>query len=253
VWVERNGKSTPVVETAREFSNVRLSPNGRQAAVTIATGAKRDIWTLDLAAGTLTPLTTTGTSRNAMRSADGRRILYASTQSGRAGFWWQPADGSGPAQLAVVPRRNPWNADLSPDGRSVVFNGIAAANFDLKSVSLDSTHQARALSASPTAIETFGRFSPDGRWVAYNSDESGRMEVYVRPFAEGGGRVQISVNGGRRAIWAHNGKQLYYWEGIDWSRRHSPSARRPCWCRARRSLPVTSRTTATWRRTSVSS
>jgi len=213
VWVERNGKATPVVETPREFSNVRLSPNGRQAAVTIATGTKRDIWTLDLAAGTLTPLTTTGTSRNAMWSADGQRILYASTQSGRAGFWWQPADGSGPPQLAVVPRRNPWNADLSADGRTVVFNGIADVNFDLESVSLDSTHQARALSASPTAMETYGRFSPDSRWVAYNSDESGRMEVYVRPFAEGGGRVQISVNGGRRAIWRHDGKQLYYWEG----------------------------------------
>ena len=58
-----------------------------------------------------------------------------------------------------------------------------------------------------------GRFSPDGRWVAYNSDESGRMEVYVRPFAGGGGRVQISVAGGQRAIWSHDGKQLYYWEG----------------------------------------
>jgi serine/threonine-protein kinase len=213
VWVDRNGKSTPVVETAREFTHVRLSPNGRQAAVTIATGAKRDIWTLDLAAGTLTPLTTTGTSRNAMWSADGQRILYASTQSGRAGFWWQPADGSGPPQLAVVPRRNPWFADLSPDGRNVVFNGISDINFDLESVSLDSTHRARALSASPTAIEIYGRFSPDGGWVAYTSDESGRAEVYVRPFAEGGGRVQISVNGGRRPIWAHDGKQLYYWEG----------------------------------------
>ena len=213
VWVDRNGKSTPVVETPREYNLVRLSPKGQQAAVTIATGAKRDIWTLDLAAGTLTPLTTTGTSRNPMWSADGQRILFASTQGGRAGFWWQAADGSGPPQLAVVPRRNPWFADLSPDGRNVVFNGIADVNFDLESVSLDSAHQARALSASPTAIENFGRFSPDGRWVAYTSDESGRPEVYVRPFAEGGGRVQISVNGGRRPIWAHDGKQLYYWEG----------------------------------------
>jgi len=213
VWVDRSGKSTPAMETPREFAHVRLSPNGRQAAITIVTGTGRDIWTLDLAAGTLTPLTTTGTSRNPMWSADGRRILFASTHSGRAGFWWQPADGSGPAQLAVVPRRNPWLSDLSPDGRNVVFNGIASANFDLESVSLDSTHQPRALSASPTAIEAMGRFSPDGRWVAYNSDESGQVEIYVRPFSEGGGRVQVSVAGGRRAIWGHDGKQLYYWEG----------------------------------------
>ena len=213
VWVDRNGKTTLAMETPRELAHVRLSPNARQAALTIVTNGKRDIWTLDLAAGTLTPLTTTGTSRNPMWSADGRRILYASTHSGRAGFWWQPADGSGPAQLAVVPRRNPWFADLSPDGRNVVFNGIATKNFDLESVSLDSTHQARELSVSPTAIEAQGRFSPDGRWVAYLSDESGRTEVYVRPFGEGGGRVQISVAGGRRAVWGHDGKQLYYWEG----------------------------------------
>ena len=117
-----------------------------------------------------------------------------------------------PPELAVVPRRNPWFADLSPDGRDVVFNGIATVNFDLESVSLDSTHEARVLSASPTAIEAQGRFSPDGRWVAYQSDESGRSEVYIRRFREAGGRVQISVAGGRRAIWG-NGTLLYYWEG----------------------------------------
>jgi len=213
VWVDRSGRSSAAMDSTREFAHVRLAPNGRQAALTIATGTKRDIWTLDLAGGTLTPLTTTGTSRNPMWSADGQRILYASTHSGRAGLWWQPADGSGPAQLAVVPRLNPWFADLSPDGRNVVYNAIASVNFDLESVSLDSTHQARELSASPTAIESHGRFSPDGRWVAYASDESGRVEVYVRAFSQTGGRVQISVAGGRRPIWGHDGKQLYYWEG----------------------------------------
>jgi serine/threonine-protein kinase len=213
VWVDRTGHSTAALDSAREYANVRLSPNGRQAALTIATGAKRDIWNLDLAAGTLTPVTTTGTSRNAMWSADGERIFYASTHSGRAAFWWQPADGSGEPQRALDPPHNPWFADLAPDGRSVVFNAISSGTFNLETVSLDSSHAARMVSASPSAIEAMGRFSPDGRWVAYNSDESGRMEVYVRPFAGGGGRVQISVAGGQRAIWSHDGKQLYYWEG----------------------------------------
>jgi serine/threonine-protein kinase len=213
VWVDRNGKSTLAVDGAREYVHVRLSPNGKQAGLTIATGTKRDIWTLDLAAGTLTPLTTTGTSRNPIWSSDSRRILYGSTHSGRASLWWQAADGSGPAQLAVVPPRNPWFADLSPDGRHVVYNAIATVNFDLESVSLDSAHQARTLSGSTTAIEALGRFSPDGRWVAYTSDESGRGEVYVRPFGESGGRVLISVAGGRRPIWSASGKELFYWEG----------------------------------------
>jgi serine/threonine-protein kinase len=215
VWVDRNGKVTPAVDGAREFVHVRLAPNGKQAALTIATGTKRDIWTLDLTAGTLTPLTTTGTSRNPMWSSDGRRILFGSTHSGRASLWWQAADGSGSAQLAVVPPLNPWIADLSPDGKHVVYNAIATVNFDLESVSLDSAHQGRTLSGSTTATEASGRFSPDGRWVAYVSDESGRSEVYVRPFGEsgGGGRVLISVAGGRRPIWASSGKELFYWEG----------------------------------------
>ena len=213
VWVDRTGKKSPALDAAREFSFLRLSPNGRQAAVNIASGTKRDIWILDLAAGTLTPLTTTGTARNPVWSSDGKRILYASTQGGRAGLWWQAADGSGSPQLAVVPRYNPWWADLSPDGRQVVYNGIADVNFDLESVSLDSAHEARMLSGSRTAIEVTGRFSPDGRWVAYGSDESGRMEVYVRPFAGNGGRVLISNAGGRRPIWAPSGRELFYWEG----------------------------------------
>jgi serine/threonine-protein kinase len=212
LWVDRSGKSTPAVDVMREWAHVRLSPNARQAAVTIVTGSKRDIWTLDLADGTLTPLTTTGSSRNPMWSADGRRILYASTHSGRAAFWWQPVDGSGPPQLAGDLRLNPWFADLSPDGRNVVFNAIASVNFDLHSVSLDSAQRSHPLSASPTAIESHGRFAPNGRWVAYTSDESGRAEVYVRPFSETGGRVLISTAGGRRPVWSSDGNQIFYWE-----------------------------------------
>jgi eukaryotic-like serine/threonine-protein kinase len=213
VWVDRRGTAVPALDAPREIVHVRLAPNAKQAALTILTGAKRDIWTLDLAGGTLTPLTTTGASRNPIWSADGRRILFISTHGGRAAMWSQPADGSGPAEVAVVPRHNPWFADLSPDGRHVVFNAISRGTFNLESVSLDSARHARDLSASPTALESHGRFSPDGRWVAYASDESGRAEVYVRSFAEGGGRIQVSVAGGRRPIWDADGKQLYYWEG----------------------------------------
>ena len=202
---------------AREFTHVRLSPNGRKAAVTIATGARRDIWTLDLAAGTLTPLTTAGTSRNAMWSAEGQHPLRIDTEWARR-FCWQPVDGSGPPELAVVPRRNPWFADLSPDGRNVVFNGIFDVNFDLESVSLESTHRPRALSASPTAIEIYGRFSPDGRWVAYTSDESSRAEVYVRPFAEGGVACRSRSTAGDVRSGTTTASSCTTGREVDWSR-----------------------------------
>ena len=212
VWVDRSGAAHDAFGETREFNAVRLSPDGSRAALSIGTGSGSDLWILDLASGTLAPLTTTRRSRTPDWSADGRRVLYVSTHSGQAALWWQPADGSGPPASAGIPRHNPWFIDVSPDRRTVVFNAIYDGSFNLETFSLDSTHEERDVSASPSATEVFGRFSPDGRSIAYNSDESGRSEVYVRSFPDAGGRVQISTAGGRRALWAPDGKTLYYWQ-----------------------------------------
>ena len=216
VWVDRAGAVVPVRAETREYEFVRLSPDNRLAAALIVTGVRADVWTLDLGPGTLTPLTDTGVNRNPSWFPDGRGLLYASTRGGRAQLWRQPADGSGPAVLAAVPPHNPWTVDLAPDGRSVVFNALYNGTFNLESVSLDAAPgaegDARELAGSPIAAEARGRYSPDGHWIAYESDESGRAEVFVRAFAATGGRVAISVNGGQRAIWARDGRQLYYWE-----------------------------------------
>jgi serine/threonine-protein kinase len=213
VWVDRNGNAQPALPERREYRNMRLSPNGQRVALTIAGAARSDIWIFDLASGTVTPLTTTGNVRNPAWSPDGRRILYVSTQGGRSGFWWHPSDGSGPPVSAAVARNNPWNIDISADGRTAAFNAVYDGTFNIRSIALDSAHEERELAASPTAIETYARFSPDGRHLAYQSDESGQFEVYVRPYPESGSRVQISNAGGRRPIWAPDGKTIYFWEG----------------------------------------
>jgi Tol biopolymer transport system component/tRNA A-37 threonylcarbamoyl transferase component Bud32 len=217
VWVDRAGTVVPVGTDSREYESVRLSPDGRRVAANILTGVKADLWSLDLTAGTLTPLTATGVSRNASWSPDGSSLVYVSTQGGRAQLWRQPTDGSGPAVLAAVPPHNPWQVDLAPDGRSVVFNALYNGTFNLEILSLDSAagsgRSARELAGSATAAESRGRFSPDGRWIAYNSDESGRVEVFIRSSADTGGRVAISVNGGQRPVWAHDGRQVFYWQG----------------------------------------
>ena len=213
VWVDRAGTVTPAINEARDFEFTRLSPNGRQLAVVISSGAKSDLWLFDLATSTLTRLTTTGRTRNPAWSPDGRRILYTSTHGGRAALWWQPADGSGSSTLAAEPRYNQWNLDISPDGHTAIFNSLYNGTFNLRSFSLDAAHEERELAASPTATENWGRFSADGRSIAYSSDETGRYEVYVRPFPEEGGKVQISAGGGRRPIWAPDGKRIYYRDG----------------------------------------
>ena len=200
LWVDRSGAPRPAIEAPHEFDFVRLSPDGRRAAVNIVTGAKYDVWTADLSSGTISPLTSTGTVRNPVWSPDGTRLLYVSTQGGRAQLWWQPSDGSGPPVLAGDPRRNAWMLDLASDGKTVVYNTISDGTFNLETFALAGEGGARALADSRQAWETFGRFSPDARWVAYESDESGRGEIYLRTLAEGGGRLQVSANGGQRPV-----------------------------------------------------
>jgi eukaryotic-like serine/threonine-protein kinase len=214
VWVDRRGAATPVIDNLGEFMHVALSPDARRVALTIVTGVRRDIWILDLESSTLTPLTSAGAVRNPLWTPDGKRIVFASTHAGgRTAFWSQDADGNGEATLVVAPRHNPWNAHLSPDGRRMVVNAISQGTFNLETVSLDSSSPPAFLAASATASEAWGRFAPNGKWLAYNSDESGRMEVYIRASSPGGGRVQVSVNGGRHPVWSRDGRRLFYWEG----------------------------------------
>ena len=208
VWVDRQGKATPALAQSRDFTHVRLSPDGRQAAVTIREDLKTNVWILDLAGGTLTPLTTSGTARNAVWSSDGRRVLYASTQSGPAAFWWHPADGSGPPTRAADPPNNPWWVDMAPDNKQLVYAALYNGAFNLEALSLDGSNTATELVASAG----FPRFSPDGKLVAYTSGMVGQLEVYVRRFPEAG-RVLVASKASHRPIWDPDGTRLYYREG----------------------------------------
>jgi serine/threonine-protein kinase len=212
VWVDRKGAVTPAVPDTRAFDFLRLSPDGRHAAVVINTANNNDAWILDLQSGALTPLTTNGQTRSVSWSADGRRVFFTSTHGGRGEFWWQDADASGPPVKAGTPPHNPWWADVSPDRQTVIYNALYDGTWNLQTLSLDSKEAARDFAAAPKVGETMARFSPDGRLVAYLTIESGSEQVYVRPFSQAGGRVRVSVNGGRRPVWSADGRELFFWD-----------------------------------------
>jgi len=211
VWVNQKGETTPALSAVRGYRHVRVSPDGRRAALGIDNGLKLDLWILDFASGTLTPITNDGGSRNPVWAKDGRHIYNTSTRGGRAAFWLINADGSTePTMIGHATHNNAWNIDLSPDGHTIVFNAIYNGTFNLETYSLDSSHAEREVSALQAASETNARFSPDGKWLAYQSDESGRAEVYLRSYPANDDKVQISNDGGVKPIWSSDGNRIYF-------------------------------------------
>ena len=158
----------------------------------------------------MTRLTSEGTSNDRPEwSPDGARVLYR-TDRGRSAIWSRPADLSG-SESPLVGGRNfdAFEAVMSPDMRSVVYQlDTSGADIYYRALAGDTTPH--AVSNSAKGIKTMPRLSPDGRWVAFTTDESGRGEVVVQPFPGPGGRVQVSANGGSEPVWARDGKRLFY-------------------------------------------
>jgi len=215
VWLNRQGLQERTTAPRRNFWGLTLSPDGTQAAVVVANTvgvAGTDIWVWTIARGALTRLTFTGAAVSPVWTRDGRRICY----SGTVEAFCQAADGSGqPLSLFKFPGSTELGS-ISPDGVRLVFTvsaQTAVAERDILVATLGSPIEIRPL--IKTALgESSPRISPDGRWIAYASDESGRTEVYVRPFPEvDQGRWQVSTDGGVDPRWAKNGRELFFAKG----------------------------------------
>ena len=212
-WLESSGKMQPLLATAGNYAEPRLSPDGRKLAFTDDVG---DIYVHDLEHSTTTRLTFRGGASAPVWAPDGKHLVYESGAQGVEVFWVR-ADGSGDPQLLLQNKEavNPW--DLSPDGRNLAYIRALGADNDVWMLPLDLTDPDRPKPGKPEpfllkpAREALPRFSPDSRWVAYRSDESGSNEIYVRPFpAAGGGKWQISQGGGLYALWSKNSHELFY-------------------------------------------
>jgi Tol biopolymer transport system component len=177
--------------------------------VGIGTGAGgSDVWVLDLAQQVWSRVTSNGTSERPIWTPDGRRLVYASD----ADLWWVAADGSAKPDslLAAVGSRYP--SAVTPDGRSVVFQEFSSSNSGIRRLVFDSAPAAQTI-LPPAFEESAPALSPDGKWLAYQSEETGRSDVYVRPYPGPGGRVPVSAQGGSEPAWSHDGRELYYRAG----------------------------------------
>jgi Tol biopolymer transport system component len=151
-----------------------------------------------------------GTDASARWAPDGSRIAFRSDRRGNNDIFVKDAGGTGPEEPFLVDPGTKISSDWSPDGAYVVYH-IAKANsgWDIWVAPLTGDRKARPFLETPFN-EMQGRLSPDGRWMAYTSDESGNLEVYVRPFPAGEGKVLISTNGGSDAVWRRDGNELFY-------------------------------------------
>jgi Tol biopolymer transport system component/DNA-binding winged helix-turn-helix (wHTH) protein len=210
VTVGRGGDLRSTSLPVRPYRNARLSPDGHRLAVTINEPSSYDVWIADLARGTLTRLTSAGRNIEPIWSPDGQWVTYASTAFGPFGLTRQRSDGSGVVERPLVrPSGGQYPWSYSPDGRLLAFDQFADTTGDDLWVLSFENHQARPFLTS-TRDEAHAAFSPDGHWIAYDSDESGTDEVYVRPYPGPGGKWQVSVGGGDRPLWDVDGRQLFY-------------------------------------------
>ncbi|MFL5517842.1 MAG: hypothetical protein ACJ8DJ_16920, partial [Gemmatimonadales bacterium] len=201
---------TPLEGAARAYAFPRYSPDGSRIAVTIATDPRSDVWLLDLATGTPVRLSASGTvNERAEWTPDGRQVLFRSDAGGKSAIWWRPADLSGPAtKLLSGPPGIYFEAMVTPDGQTLVYQ-IDTTGGDIEYRRLAGDTAPKPISAS-RYDENMPRLSPDGRWIAFVTNESGASQVVVQPFPGPGGRVQVSVTDGTEPVWSRDGRRLFY-------------------------------------------
>jgi Tol biopolymer transport system component/tRNA A-37 threonylcarbamoyl transferase component Bud32 len=218
-WMDAAGRRQALpAKPAQYASTPRLSPDGRKLAMTVRDGASQDVWTYDLQRDSMTRLTFgTQTFVSAIWSPDGRYLVVGSIGNG---LFWTRADGGGQPQQLVATKSISFPHSISADGKRLVYYE-AAGSPQIWTVSIEQGDGLKAGTPQryleTRSADAAAAISPDGRWLAYESNDSGRPEIYVRPFpapaSGGGGKWQISNNGGTWPIWPRKGGEILYRSG----------------------------------------
>jgi dipeptidyl aminopeptidase/acylaminoacyl peptidase len=212
VWIDRDGKEVAKIGEAHDFgpSYLSLSPDGRQAAVQRGVEGNADIWLLDLIRGGALRFTTALQPEIApLWSPDGKRIVFAAAYKSKFDLYRKATDGTA-AELLLTGEDNKQVTDWSRDGRYILYRSVTGlGNIDVFALPLDGDKKPIPLLRT-SYDERDAVFSPDGKWIAYQSNESGRFEIYIQPFPSPGARIPISTSGGAQVRWRADGKELFY-------------------------------------------
>jgi serine/threonine-protein kinase len=221
-WIDAAGRRSPLMAKAGGYSNARLSPEGKRLAVQVTEGGSTDVWIYDIQRDHMTNLTFGGgVSNNPVWTPDGRFVIFAKAGGG---IFWTTADGSGQPEL-LIPGKGvvvPWSMSLNGNGERLAFFEVGKAGGWISTVAV--TQDGGALKAGKPErffesrfVDVLPEYSPDGRWIAYMTNESGREEVVVRaypaPASGQGGKWPVSTNGGAVVRWSRNSSELLYQEG----------------------------------------
>jgi serine/threonine-protein kinase len=213
IWVDHKGNAQPIAPFRAHFIGPRLSPDGQRIAYHTG-GKERQVWVYDLNRGTATKLTSEGMAMQVTWTPDSRRLVFGWSKASMFNLYGQAVDGSSPMERLAPSEYTQVPGSWSPDGEMLAFvqwgSGLDRSFFGLDIRFLRMRDRKITPFFNSRFEEMYPEFSPDGRWISYVSDESGRAEVYVQPFPGPGGKWQISNEGGTEPLWSRNGKQLYY-------------------------------------------
>jgi len=216
VWVDRSGKETPAIDAAADYHDTWFSPDRTRLVYDVGGDAgKNDIWIRDLTRGVSSRFTFgPSTNVDAVWSPDGRRIVYSSREKGPADLFIKEASGTRDPEPLLVDKEEKYVSDWSPDGKYVLFSwrGKDSGGWNISALAMDGEHQTLSLVKTQFS-EVWATFSPDGKYIAYQSNESGRPEIYVQEFPDARNKWQVSTNGGAEPYWRADGKELFYRSG----------------------------------------
>jgi eukaryotic-like serine/threonine-protein kinase len=208
-WVDRSGNSEKLPLPPRSYLHPRISPDGRRLAIEVE-GSSHDVFVYDFTSGVLTNFTADGISHWPIWSPDGKRIGYRSGPMGKFQLYQMPWDRSGRAERLETKTMSASSESYDPTGRAIAYTDITYGGRPdrVMVTSLDGSLQPQPLDDTNFA-QGSAKFSPDGRWLAYCTNESGRPQVYVKGFPTGA-KIQISIDGGNDPVWRRDGRELFY-------------------------------------------